>query len=43
MKFPDIQVFTKKVAELHSKSVSPNGEYGFAVPTYMGQMAQQTI
>ena len=39
---PDIQAFTAKVAELHSKSVSPNGEYGFSVPTYMGQMAQHT-
>lgn len=37
---PDIQRFTTKVAELHAKSSSPNGKYGFPVPTYMGQMPQ---
>ncbi|KAG8529000.1 uncharacterized protein KY384_006689 [Bacidia gigantensis] len=36
----DIQAFTAKVAELHTKGVSPNGKYGFAVPTFMGQMPQ---
>lgn len=37
---PDIETFTLKVADLHAKSSSPNGKYGFPVPTYMGQMAQ---
>ena len=37
---PDIQRFTTKVAELHANSSSPNGKYGFPVPTYMGQMPQ---
>jgi protein-ribulosamine 3-kinase len=37
---PDVQTFTAKVAELHMKGVSPNGKYGFDVPTYMGQMPQ---
>lgn len=38
----DIQTFTAKVAELHTKGVSPNGKYGFSVPTFMGQMPQYT-
>lgn len=37
---PDVETFTLKVADLHAKSSSPNGKYGFPVPTYMGQMAQ---
>lgn len=37
---PDIQKFTSKVAELHARSSSPNGKYGFQVPTYLGQMPQ---
>lgn len=37
---PDIETFTAKVAELHTKTSSPNGKYGFTVPTYLGQMAQ---
>ena len=37
---PDIENFTTIVAELHAKSSSPNGKYGFPVPTYMGQMPQ---
>ena len=38
----DIQTFTAKVAELHTKGVSPTGKYGFSVPTFMGQMPQYT-
>ena len=38
----DIQIFTAKVAELHTTGVSPNGKYGFSVPTFMGQMPQYT-
>lgn len=37
---PDVETFTVKVAELHAQSSSPNGKYGFPVPTYMGRMAQ---
>jgi len=37
---PDVETFTVKIAELHAQSSSPNGKYGFPVPTYMGQMAQ---
>ena len=39
---PDVHTFTAKVAELHTKGVSPTGKYGFPVPTYMGQMPQYT-
>lgn len=38
----DIQAFTAKVADFHTKGVSPNGKYGFSVPTWMGQMPQYT-
>ncbi|PQE15600.1 Fructosamine Ketosamine-3-kinase protein [Rutstroemia sp. NJR-2017a BBW] len=31
---PEIQAFTSTLAELHSKGISPNGKYGFHVPTY---------
>jgi protein-ribulosamine 3-kinase len=37
---PDIQRFVSKVAELHTKGVSPNGKYGFLTPTFMGRMPQ---
>lgn len=36
----DIQPFVSKVAELHAKSVSPNGKYGFSTLTCMGTMPQ---
>jgi protein-ribulosamine 3-kinase len=39
---PDVQLFVSKVAELHTKGVSPNGKYGFSTPTFMGRMAQYT-
>ncbi|KAH0562635.1 hypothetical protein GP486_002686 [Trichoglossum hirsutum] len=39
---PNIQAFTAKIAELHTKGLSPNGKYGFSVPTYLGQMPQYT-
>jgi protein-ribulosamine 3-kinase len=39
---PDVHTFTAKVAELHTKGVSPTEKYGFPVPTYMGQMPQYT-
>lgn len=33
---PEIDQLPAKVAELHSKAVSPNGKFGFFVPTNMG-------
>lgn len=39
---PEIQTFTKTLAELHRKGISPNGEYGFHVPTYKGTIPQYT-
>ena len=37
---PEVEAFTAKVAELHVNSTSPNDQFGFPVPTYMGEMAQ---
>ena len=34
---PDPLPFAKKMAELHQKAVSPNGKYGFSVPTCHGK------
>ncbi|TVY87259.1 Ketosamine-3-kinase [Lachnellula willkommii] len=39
---PEIQAFTSMLAELHSKGISPNGKYGFEVPTYKGTIPQYT-
>ena len=39
---PDIQKLPAKVAELHEKGVSPNGKYGFPVPTFQGRLLQET-
>ncbi|KAJ5691580.1 hypothetical protein N7488_012315 [Penicillium malachiteum] len=39
---PEIQAFTKTLAELHTKGISPNGKYGFDVPTYKGTIPQYT-
>ena len=39
---PDIQALMTRVAELHTKGISPTGKYGFPVPTYMRQMPQYT-
>jgi protein-ribulosamine 3-kinase len=33
---PDIDGFASKVAELHMKSKSPNGKFGFSVTTCSG-------
>jgi protein-ribulosamine 3-kinase len=33
---PEIQAFTETLAELYTKGISPNGKYGFDVPTYKG-------
>jgi protein-ribulosamine 3-kinase len=37
---PDIETLSAKLAELHMKGVSPNGVYGFPVPTYQGALTQ---
>ena len=37
---PGPEVLPAKVAEMHRKSVSPNGKYGFVVPTNMGALSQ---
>ena len=39
---PEIQTFTETLAELHTKDLSPNGKYGFEVPTYKGTIPQYT-
>ncbi|KIX99884.1 uncharacterized protein Z520_04520 [Fonsecaea multimorphosa CBS 102226] len=38
---PDAESLPAKVAEMHLKGVSPNGKYGFPVPTNMGACTQQ--
>lgn len=35
---PDPMLFTAKIAELHQKGASPNGMFGFQVPTVCGVM-----
>lgn len=39
---PEIQTFIPKIAELHKNGLSPNGKYGFSVPTYQGSIPQET-
>jgi fructosamine-3-kinase len=39
---PDPAKFTAKIADLHRRSVSPNGKFGFVVPTCKGKMVQNT-
>ncbi|ESZ91086.1 hypothetical protein SBOR_8519 [Sclerotinia borealis F-4128] len=39
---PEMQAFTSALAELHLKGISPNGKYGFSVPTYKGTIPQYT-
>ena len=39
---PEIQAFSSTLAELHTKGLSPNGMYGFDVPTYKGTIPQYT-
>ena len=38
---PDINAFAWKVAELHMKSESPNGKFGFPVTTFSGNAPQE--
>ena len=39
---PEVESFTKTLAELHTKGISPNGKYGFHLPTYKGTIPQYT-
>jgi protein-ribulosamine 3-kinase len=36
----DVETLPAKLAELHNKGISPNGKYGFPVPTYQGALQQ---
>ncbi|KAK5330597.1 hypothetical protein LTR70_000427 [Exophiala xenobiotica] len=38
---PEVEQLPAKMAELHSRALSPNGKYGFSVPTGMGACMQQ--
>lgn len=40
-KLPEPLEFCERVATLHSKSVSPNGKFGFHVVTYNGDLPQE--
>lgn len=37
---PEVESFPEKIAEMHRKGVSPNGKYGFHVPTNEGALQQ---
>ena len=37
---PDVETSMKMLAELHAKSLSPDGKYGFHVPTLQGTVPQ---
>lgn len=39
---PEIQSFVRLLAELHTRGISPDGKYGFEVPTYKGTIPQYT-
>lgn len=39
---PDVEDSMRMLAELHSKSLSPNGQYGFHIPTLQGTVEQYT-
>ena len=39
---PDVNALASSLAELHMKGVSPNGKYGFSVPTLQGTVPQYT-
>jgi fructosamine-3-kinase len=40
---PDVEAFAAKISELHMNATSPNGKYGFDVPTHLGYLAQYTV
>ncbi|KAL4910710.1 hypothetical protein BDW74DRAFT_141693 [Aspergillus multicolor] len=37
---PDLAVFPRMVAQLHKNGFSPDGKFGFPVPTFQGRLAQ---
>lgn len=39
---PDVQSFAASLAALHTKGLSPNGQYGFSVPTLQAKIPQYT-
>ncbi|KAG8525539.1 uncharacterized protein KY384_009183 [Bacidia gigantensis] len=39
---PDVQMMGASLAELHKRGLSPNGKYGFSVPTLQGTIPQHT-
>lgn len=39
---PEMEAFCQNLAQLHHASVSPNGKFGFHVPTYKGTIPQYT-
>ena len=39
---PDVDALAASLAELHMKGISPNGKYGFSVPTLQGTIPQYT-
>ena len=39
---PDVDQLAAGLAELHIKGLSPNGKYGFSVPTLQGTIPQYT-
>lgn len=41
-RIPEKRAFVRLLAELHTKGISPNGKYGFKVPTYKGTIPQYT-
>lgn len=38
---PDLSQFTALIAQLHHRGVSPDGKFGFPVPTYGGRLPMQ--
>ena len=38
---PDVKQLGEALAELHLENISPNGKYGFSVPTYQGTIPQR--
>ena len=39
---PDVHALAESLADLHTKGLSPNGKYGFSVPTLQGTVPQYT-
>lgn len=39
---PDVDLLALSLAELHKRGLSPNGKYGFSVPTLQGTIPQYT-